>query len=436
MKCIQTYDEHDQFLVNFQNKLRTSKLLKQRRPVNAPAILLADYCNEPSNENETSNCIDIHTYHCKDIISLTSCTSDTNVTMSPEFGDGFVANEISIQFHHNFTDILNCTIFLVYHDLRSGDDDGHSGKIMRTIDLKYFEVNESFATRNAHQVSGNIGYLHHKPIIVTKYLRLNEAMPDDTIVPLLAGALAYFHNETNCTNDEHYLKLPDIQANGNCILNNFTFQTINFGENMIVKCNLPLASAIIFNETNEAIAAVRNSTHLCRNIQMTILDHLMHRFELENPNATILNRFNVFVSEMGNPRNDSIHWMDFRIFGAPNIAEIIAIDGSSSTEFTCSNIILNIRFEFYFGNMMFGNVPNQALIKMAHIRFGQRLNLKFKLDDDMLKVPLYMDVMFYDFSRLVASKATIITTTPAAHLFPIIPMLVLPIFITKLVKFI
>lgn len=422
MKCIQTYEEHDQFLSVFQSKLRTTKVLKQRRPVDAPAILLADYCKEPSNENETSNCIEIHTYHCNDIISQKSCTSDTNTTMSPEFGDGFVANDISIQFHHNFTDILNCTVFFVYHDL-SGD--GHSGKIMRTIHIKYLELNESFATRDAHQVSGNIGYLHHKPIIITKYLRPNETNPDEMHVPLLAGVLAYFHNETECTNDEHYLKLPNIQGNGNCILNNFTFQTINFGENMIVKCNLPLEPSI-FNETNLANTDIRNNTHLCRTFQTTIFDHLLHRFELENPNVTIYNRFNVFVSEMGNPRNDSIHWMDFRIFGAPNIEEIIAIDSSSSTAFTCSNMILNIRYEFFYGNMMFGNAPNQALIKMAHIRFGQRLNLKFKLDDDMLKVPLYMDVMFYDFSRLVSSTAT------TAHLFSLIPMLILSIFIVKI----
>lgn len=429
MKCIQTYDEHDQFLVDFQLKLRTSKVLKQRRPMDAPTVLLADYCKKPSNENETSNCIEILTYHCNERISQKSCKSDTNMTtMSPEFGDGFVANEISIQFHHNFTDILNCTVFFVYHDLRIGE--AHSGKIMRRIHLEYFELNESFATRDAHQVSGNIGYLYHKPIIVTKYLRLNETNPDGTIVPLLAGVLAYFHNETNCTNDEHYLKLPDIQGNGNCILNNVTFQTINFGENMIVKCNLALEPSAIFNETtNEANTEVRNNTHLCRTFQLTIFDHLLHHFAMEYPNATIYNRFNVFVSEMGNPRNDSSHWMDFRIFGAPNLEEIIAIDGSSTTEFTCSNMILNVRFEFFYGNMMFGNIPNQAMIKMAQIHFGQRLNLKFKLDDDMLKVPLYIDVMFYDFSRLVASS-----TAATAHLFALIPLLVLPIFIAKIVN--
>lgn len=419
MKCIQTYDEHNRFLVDFQNKLRTSKILKQRHFVDAPTILLADYCKEPSNENETSNCINIHTYHCNEIISQQSCHTNTNITMSTEFGDNFIANEISIQFHHNFTTILNCTVFVVYHDL-SGD--GHFDKIMRTIHLKYFELNESFATQDVHRVSGNIGYLHHKPIILTKYLRLNETNADGMPVSLLvAGVLAHFNNETNCTNDEHYLKLPNIQSNGNCILNNFTFQTVNFGENMIVKCNLPLEPLNTFNET------VRNNTHHCRTIQITIFDHLLHRFELENPNATIYNHFNVFVSEMGNPQNDSVHWMDFRIFDAPNIEEIIAIDGvSSSTEFTCSNMILSVRYEFFYANMMYGNVPNQALIKMAQIRFGQRVHLNIKYDDNnMVKVPLYMDVMFYDFGRLVSSTATI------AHYFSLIPMLFLSILITK-----
>lgn len=405
-KCVQTLEEHDQFIADFQNKLKTVKILKNRKPLDTPPIIMKDFCLSAQLANQTENCTETEIYHCADTISMRTCKQDINSTTSLafEFGENFLSDELSIQIHHNFTHILNVTVFFVYHELNIDTPMTH---VVQKISIEYLELNETFATRDAHQVSGNIGYLQHKPVIVTKFIRINETAPDNTIA--VNGFLAYFHNETNCTNDGHYMKMPAIEANGDCVINNFTFQTINFGENARIKCNAVL-SANEFNETDTTdqpfTNAEQNNTHICRNFQRRILEHLLHGFELENVNSTVYNRFVNRVSEMGNPRNDTDNWREFFTVRPPNFDEIVAAGSTNAaSEFMCTNMVLGVRYEFFYGTQIVGKVSNQALIKVAQIQFGNRVNLKFKLDDDALKVPLYIDVMFFDFSRVVGNSA-------------------------------
>lgn len=401
IKCVQTLDEHDQFLADLQNRLRSVKILKSRKLADTPAIIMTDFCKSAQMTNETENCTTIEIYHCVETISLRNCKQDTNLTSSsaPEFADNFVSNELSIQIHHNFTNILNVTVFLVYHELNSESQPTH---IVQKISVEYLELNETFATRDAYQVSGNIGYLHHSPIIVTKHIHQNQTTTDNT--DKVDDILAYFHNETNCTNDDHYMKLPAIGANDDCVVNNYTFQRIDFGENVRMKCNVALTT-IELNETDilssETVPPEQNKTEICIVFQKKIIKYLLPHFELENPNSTTYSRFNNFVSEMGNPKNDTNYWHDFKTIRPPNLDEIVAVGGTNgASEFTCMNMVLAVRYEFFYGTALVGKVSNQPLIRVAQIQFGNRLNLKFKLDDDESKVPIYIDVMFYDFSRV------------------------------------
>lgn len=417
VKCIQTLEEHDQFLGDFQNRLKTVKILRIRKPLDTSPIIMMDFCKAAQTSNETQNCTEAEIYHCTDRISQRTCKQDTNLTHStePEFGENLISNELSIQIHHNFTNILNVTVFFVYHEFNSENLMAH---IVQKISVEYLELNETFATRDAHQVSGNIGYLLHKPVIFTKYIRENASSNENT-AQASAPILAYFHNETNCTNDGHYLKLPAVEASGDCVINNFTFQTINFGEKSRTKCNV-LLTPTDFNETDTSDHSTmnfeQNNTHICRTFQKKIFDYLMYGFELENANSTIYHRFNIYVSELGNPRNNSHYWHDFRMLRPVNMDEIVAKNGvNSALEFTCMNMILGIRYEFFYGTMLVGKIPNQALIKVAQIQFCNRVNLKFKLDEDVLKVPIYIDVMFYDFSRIVGNRAHI--SAQPTHIF-------------------
>lgn len=431
-KCVQTFDDHDQFINDIQSKLKSIKILKQRKPLDSPALVMSDFCKSPQNGNETEKCIYAEVYHCVDRISLRTCKSDANSTLtSSENSENFITNELSIQFHHNFTNILNCTVFFVYHEL---GDEVSSTFLTQTISVEYLESNETYDTRDAHLVSGNIGYMQHKPVIVTKFLLINETQNEENI--RFERVLAYFHNETNCTSDDHYMKLPVVQTNGDCVLDNTTFNRIDFGESSRIKCNAVL-TANAFNETNNSpqmfhlLGHSHNYTQTCRAFQRTIFNYLLHRFDLENPNATVYSEFNMRLSELGNPRNNTNYWIDFKTTNAPIVDDIVAgnVAGGSDTEpeFLCTNMVLSVRYEFFYGVMMVGAVPNQALIKVAQIQFGNRVNLKFKLDDDILKVPLSIDVMFYDFSRVVRNSASALVASNLCSL-AVVMIIAKPIF--------
>lgn len=402
--CVQTQDEHDQFVAEMQSNLRSIRIMRDRRPAITPGLLLHDYCG--NTQNDTDNCISTAIYHCIEAISMRTCTQDTNSTAaSIDFGEDYITNELSIQIHHNFTSIENVTVFFVYHAI----GDGLSAHIMQTIRFEYLELTETFATPDVHRVSGNIGYAANRPVIVTKYIRRNFTITpnNNNNMETFDWQLAYFLTEANFSNDEHYLKVPAVQPNGDCLLDGHSFETINFGENARISCNARLTPTIA-NNTDEPLTGdtfAANSTHMCRTFQRHIFDYLLHRFELTQPNGTAYTRFNVLVSELGNPRNDSLHWFEYRTVNAPDMNDIVAIDAADGTEFACTNMVLNVRYEFFYGTMLFGRVPNQALIKVAQIQFGNRLTLKMKPDDDGLRVPLYIDVMFYDFSRVVGNSA-------------------------------
>lgn len=409
IQCVQSIDEHDQFVFELQTNLRSMWILKDRTSINAPPQLLQlpDYCTNA--QNETNNCITVTIYHCIEAISMRTCTLDANSTVaSIDFGAEYITNELSIQIHHNFTSIENFTVFFVYHGING---DGPGAHIVQTIRLEFLEMTETFATRDVHQVSGSIGYIAHNPLIVTKYVQHNHTTANN--MEMVDWQLGYFHSDTNFTNDEHYMKLPTVRPNGDCQLDRYSYRTIDFGDNVRIKCKALLTPSST-NATSETTigeidtTSTQNSTHICRTFQRNIFDYLLHRFELANPNLTTYGRFNVLVSELGNPRNDSMHWFEFRTLDAPNLDDIVAIDAAGSNEFACTNMVLSVRYDFFYGTMMFGRTPNQALIKAAQIQFGNRVTLKFRNDDDDddgFKVPLYMDVMFYDFSRVVGNNA-------------------------------
>lgn len=414
-KCIQTSEEYYNFIEEFTETIQFVHILKHPKPLSTLSSIMADFCKSPQNSNDTLNCIGIELFHCIDLISSKSCANHMNATVD-SYTDNFIADVISIQFHHNFTNILNCSVYFVYHKLLT--EDSVMADILQTIRVEYFESNETYSTKNAHQISGNIGYLDHKPLIITKYLQINDSATDEK--QTIRRILEYFHENATCSNHAHSIKLPTIESNGDCMLNNQTYNTINFGENIRLKCNSVLSSS-----TNDTFTADddqnQNYTMICRSFQQSIFNSLLYGFELETPNATIYDKFNVFLSEMGNPHNDSKHFIELKTVNAPDIEQVIADKNSNANDFTCRNMILGIRYEFFYARMLIGSIANQALIKESQIEFGTRLDLKFKLDKDGLKVPIYVDVMFYDFGKLIGNSAT--TTKPWNRIIIVIMLL-------------
>lgn len=380
-KCIQTLDEHEQFINDIQNFFQSIKILSNRgAPTMTPAIL-ADFCE--SKPNKINNCIDVLIFYCAKMIKSSSCILNDTINDA-----NLIANDIQIQIHHNFTTILNFTVHLVYHD--SVD----TVNVLQTIHVDFFEVNETHALRQAHTVSGNLGYIARSPVLYSKFIRLYNS--DGSIQSRI---LEFFNANKTFKGGEHSLKLPVVQSNGDCRIDGGTYDTINFQENSRLICNVILAE-----ETNDTIILFdqMNLTKICQNFQRTILNHLLNDIELDNLNSTVFDKLNARISEYGNPRNDTRHWNEIYILNALNI-ELIHADKtktSESNEFTCRNMILSIRYDFFYGLSIIYDNPNQAIIKSSQLEFGPMVDLSFKFNEKSLRVPIYVDVMFYDFIKL------------------------------------
>lgn len=407
-KCLQTIESIQRVQSSLEGQLKSSKILKWPKELSTDAVIMADHC-KTSNKSESDNCVDIFTFYCVGSITKSNCKS--NSTAEPS-----IANHISIQFMHNFTHILNCSVFFVSREPNLLENDEASEWLLQTILVRYVDVNDTFFRSKTQQVSGNLGYLSHKPMIMTKYIVANESADanklDGTANDLI---LAYFHeNGTNNYNDEYFLKIPTIDDRNECFIDNSTFETINFGENSITRCFVRLAEDSVVRDTdtgnsttdsNLTIAAEaidRNFTLICRSIQRQIFQQILHRLEQANTNSTAYDDFNVQISQLGNPKNESRLWIKLEAINPQmNLGQITGVydKKANENEFMCRNIVLSVRYEFYYAVVMLGSRANQAMVKKATIEFGPRLVLNFKLDEE-LKVPAYIDIMFHDLTGI------------------------------------
>lgn len=398
-------DEHNIFITEMEETLSVTRVLIHRLPLSTSSKFVADFCQPAVHANDTLNCVDVDIYYCADTIDSQSCKKN-NLTETNQ-PDNCVVDELAFHFHHNFTSILNATVYFVCHEMALD-----AASVLQIVNVEYFEVNETHSTKNAHQISGNIGYVQHRPVLVTKLVNQYES-PDIANGKPPNRILAYFEMNATCTGNEHILKMPAIQSNGDCIRSNRTFNSINFDENIRFTCNAMLAPDV--NDSSASIPQLNtttdmesneNHTNVCRSFQRVIFQHLLNDLELQNPNSTSLDTFNALISELGNPKNDSSHWIELKTVNAPDIEQIVADKNSNGYEFTCRNMVLSVRYGFFHGRIMINDNANQAVIRAAQLEFGPRVDLNFKMDEKNLKVPIYVDVMFYDYIKLKGNSAS------------------------------
>lgn len=396
-QCAQSIEDHEMFIAEFEEKLRSNRILMRRKPMSSSSAILSEFCRRPNNSNETTNCIDATIFHCNEKISASTCKNRLNET-DDEFVD-LIADHLSIRIHHNFTNIFNFSVHFVYNKIVE------PSIVLQRIQVDFFEVNETESSRSAHTISGSIGYALHRPVLHTKLVRPidNGQLHNDASSTPTNKILEFFDSNRNCSGNEHSMKIPKIESNGDCLLTNTTYNTVNFGENIRLACNAVLTSPTT-NETASNIDSTTNYTNLCRAFQREIFQYLFYDIQLENVNATIYDKLNDFISEYGNPRNRTVDWIEMRIANPIDLEQIIA-ENERNGAFLCRNMILNVRYEFFHGTAIVNDVEHQSLIKSAQIEFGTRLDLDFKVDDRQLKVPIYVDVMFYDFIKLGSSSS-------------------------------
>lgn len=346
-KCLKSFEQLQQFNAEFLEKLISLQLLKTPK----------NYKNEMI-ENCSDDCLSPTIYACED---LNNCYSLINSTEIVNF-DEFICSEILINFRHNFTNLLGLEIYF----LRNLNDE--ENLFLLSIKVNFLLVNE---TKGDNEISGNLGYLKEKPVIISRMIYFNKTDLNNRKM-----IFEYF----NLNRTLKHLKIP----NKNCLINNSTLETINFGENIWFQCK----KKFNFNITKES-----NFTEICLKFQEKIFFNLINGIKPAE-NITNFSKLNIFISEFGNPKNSTDNWIELEMRN--NFDEKItgAVDDDS---FTCTNMILNVEYEFYYARLRIGSVQNQFMVKKAFLKFGTRVDLRFNLNEEM-KVPLFLNVLWMDFT--------------------------------------
>lgn len=313
-------------------------------------------------------------FNCFGTISRENCVNFN----STEIDENLLNKEIVLQFRHNFTNILNCTAFVVYTN-----GEVTSTNSLYSIKIQFLQANESM--QNIHAISGNIGYMNGKPIITAKLIPLNVTNDDENAPTVLD----YFHPNKTFVNDEHFMKIPAIKRNA-CVLNNITYDTIRFGENLFLTCDVSLDEN--FNVTMES-----NFTEICSVLQRKIFSFMINEYRQGNETNDV--RVITKISEFGNPKNDSKYWVNANLkHGIVEQVQSKYDREDNSNEFVCQNMVLSISYEFLYASLKVGSFDYQNLIKTVDLVFGTRVDLKFNLNEP-IKVPIFTDIMFIDLTN-------------------------------------
>lgn len=339
---------------------------------------MTEYCTDTNDD-----CLSISMYECRLKISTETCHQITNETQTTDIWTHGLNTKMMIAIWHNFTHLQNSSIFFV-HTQREPS----ASTLVYQTEIKFLQINESLFY-NHPTISGNIGYILGKPLIISTTTLTNES---ETI-------FTYFNDKDE--SDWHTIRLPKIRQNL-CVLSKgdqSTYETINFGENLFMKCDgmLTEKNGLVLPLTIES-----NFTAICQQFQEEIFHYLMNDIR-QKENETHWENIVTFLSTHGNPQNKSDDWIrieltekSLNMIGGreQNVVGIFDKDISEG-EFLCTNMILNVRYEFLYGRLTVNGVRNQQIVKRAFIEFGNRVDLRFKFDEE-IRVPIYIDVMFLD----------------------------------------
>lgn len=378
--CLRKISEMPVFIQNLRTKLNGTKILKSRSAIDNHAMM-GEYCMTDSEGHSKHDCFDMQMFLCNEIVTKNSCHL-FNDSIVPVM---LVNRKVLIDFLHNFTNILNSSAYFVYNELNMNEMG--AGQFVHTFKIRFLQENQTKLEGNI-EISGNLGYIQQNPLLISRLVPANSSMPPEKIELVLE----YFHE--NKTYGRDVLKLPKFSKN-NCHLNNATFSTINFDENVYLKCD------ILLDEIIENITSASNFSEICLTFQQRIFYYILHSVDqkfLLNSTEPIRKLSNL-ISEFGNPRNNTVHWMDMKLLNFnDNEQQSISADydrDESESVFTCRNMILNVKYEFLWARLLVDGVPNQRILKEASLELGTRLDLQFIIGEEM-KVPGFVDVMFLD----------------------------------------
>lgn len=314
--------------------------------------------------DDDCDCMDLQYQICQN----NKCTTinQTDLILNTE-----ILQKIDFKFYHNFTRILDAHV--LFHEY----DDIFTESIVYNIE--YHTKNST----NVVELSGSVGYIKGYPLITTKYIPYNASDPNNKEMKL-----EYF----NTTSSGVHITLP-ISRYQKCHISKYQSYNIKFGENKLAKCNLD----IHINKTLN-LTSTTNYTIICSSFQEKIFQFLLHNIS-QSINVTDHSKINFFLSNLGNPKNNSANWIEIKTKNFQSNSNILGtyVDEGGGA-FICQNLILNIKYEFYYARMSVGDVRKQMVLTNGVLIFGTRLDLKFNINENVI-VPIYYDVIFVDMER-------------------------------------
>ncbi|KAJ8942075.1 hypothetical protein NQ318_004100 [Aromia moschata] len=195
------------------------------------------------------------------------CSDDFNNCKNVSQNDTRLKVTCNYDIRNNVNDCKNLVTKLhynFYHNGTKGYNRVETLAVLANISYEFgmqdFEVHQEYSinfwwinqTRNfSKMLSGNPGYLIGKPILTGNLV--NVGNKTNVVLKIERFSESYVRS---------FITLPD-NVNGNCVLKNETYLSVDFGYNLLTKCRF---NSTIFNRKKYL-----NGTEVCRNIQRAIL---------------------------------------------------------------------------------------------------------------------------------------------------------------------
>ncbi|XP_055626273.1 tectonic [Toxorhynchites rutilus septentrionalis] len=363
--CIRTLEELETSLAAFVTQQSTVRYLRVPKTEN-----LMEHCMD-------DDCFNSTVQYCN--LAGRDCQS-SNRTGADTDGDAdgtWYCPELQIVMLHNYTYLEGVEIKLQcgIAELSTLESD----TVWQSVRIEFKRRNENHFSR---QVSGNLGYLKGKPLIVSRRLIPANASLEER-KQSKKYMLGYFTNGTRAPDETFRLRLPKSRKN-RCVLNDQMHHNVLFGENIWSKCNFYPQ----LNVTTES-----NFTEICLNLQEEINSLLLRDVALQLREKTS-EMLNLYLSKYGNPVNRSLDWVQFRALNVID-EKVTASWSQPAAFFKCNSMLINVNYHIFHGRTTVRNVPRQHVAQEAEIVLGPRVDLQFPLDEE-IRVPLFAQVQFFD----------------------------------------
>ncbi|XP_052895869.1 tectonic [Anopheles moucheti] len=337
-----------------------------------------------------------HGWNCTLGANMTDGTVSVEETIDED--PGTICRELEILFTHNYTNLQQVNIKLLCTPAYPDRNVDWMETVWQRINVKFIVPSAPSKVNLTRTISGNIGYLIGKPLIVSHLeLGANGTIPSEeapTENPP-KRMLAYFTNGTRLPDASFRLRIP-ISRRNRCVLTEKYHQTIDFGTDVFHRCNY-----IPPDVTNQTTESVHNYTKFCQDLQTALYAQLLHDIypDISSTRGARYDKFNLYVSKYGNPINRTNEWVRVRstnfILEAEPGSESSPNTDTTDSYFTCSNMLINVGYRYYYARTRVRDVRHQATIHDAEIVFGPRVNLRFRLDEE-IRVPIFIQVQFFD----------------------------------------